>query len=103
MSGLDLAVIAVNCALAFAAAAANVWAATRADPRFRPLFGAVGALALVYTVGYVWLLICRDVEPWSKLFRGVSPLAWLAPWCSFPIAAVRTFRADRRKLDQVTP
>ena len=103
MSTFDLLIIWFNVALAAASTVTCGWAATRDDPRHRVLWGAMAAMALFYTIGYIWLAVLQDVVPWSRFFRGVSLMTWPLVWTVPPIVLTRRHRSDLRyirKIDQ---
>jgi hypothetical protein len=85
------------------AAAASAWAhrlAWQATPpeevHERRLHRAIGCLAALYTVGYGWLLTgAIPLVEWSRLFRGVSLIAFPLVWVAPALLATRRWRQER--------
>jgi hypothetical protein len=98
MRTADTVVFILNGTFAFLAVAVNAWAARNDDRRRRPLRVAIGLLAAVYAVGYVWVLTTGDIADWSELFRGISVISWPLVWCAPPITGVIIHQRDKRKL-----
>lgn len=98
MPTLDLVVIVTNMGLAALAVVACVVGTFRDDPRRRPLWGAIAALAAAYVGGYIWVLAGGDVALWSRIFRGVSIAAWPLVWTVPPLLLSTWHRRDQERL-----
>ena len=77
-------IVLLNSALAAVAFVVNAYAAKDAGPPWKAIRSAVATLAVVYSLGYLWLFIYPDkILGWSSVFRGISPLSrpivWIIP------------------------
>lgn len=94
MSTIDLLIMWANLVLVIGAVLANVVGAVGDDPRQRPMWASIAALAVLYAGGYLWVMNTGDVTSWSRVYRGVSLAAWPLVWIIPPIRAVRVRRRD---------
>ncbi len=92
--------LALNLVLAVATIGVGIWAIRRGDPRMWPLLGAKCGLGAVYVLGYIWVLRTGDDLAWSRLFRGVSLVAWPLAWMGESILHTKLFRHDVRRLKE---
>ena len=99
MTVLDVVVLA----WLILAAAASAWAhreAWRETPpeavRERRLHRAIRYLAALYVIGYGWLLTGTvPLVEWSRIFRGVSLIAFPLVWVAPALLATRRWRQER--------
>lgn len=93
--------VATICAVV---AALSAWRGARHGvPMMRPLAAATGALATVYVIAYLVLLVMwgETDDGWSRFMRGVAIVAWLTVWAGWPWMSVRAWRAARRRVDEI--
>lgn len=112
MSDVDLLVVVLSLLGSAAAVVVNLYAGTHIVSRVPGswlrhalLFSAF--LALVYHVGYWWLILDPDPS-WSRFMRPIGIVAWLmGPWMGLPLAVMANARhlADHmvRKAREVLP
>lgn len=79
---VDHRTFAFNTAAVICVAIANlVGAKILPFKEWRPVFTASGLLALIYMIGYIQVLYGElTVYEWSRMFRGISPVAFAIPW-----------------------
>lgn len=80
--------------LVIGAVLANIVGAIRDDPRQRPMWASIAALAALYLAGDLWVMNTGDVDSWSRVYRGVSLAAWPLVWIVPPLRSVRVRRRD---------
>jgi len=104
ISFVDLTVLWVNFLAISIAAFYTRRAAVRADPRVRPLFGAITALAVFYAAAYLLLIMVPlDVAVWGSVLRGFSIIVWPLVWVGPAVCAVKTFESDHARLEDEVP
>lgn len=104
ISFVDLSVLWVNFFAISISAFYTRRAALRSDPRARPLFGAITALAAFYAAAYfVLIIVPLDVAVWGSVLRGFSIIVWPLVWVGPAVLAVRTFESDHARLVEADP
>jgi hypothetical protein len=99
MNDADTAVFWLNMGCAAVSCAINAYAAFVNDPRWRPFNAAVSAMSLLFVGGYIWVITTEDVTSWSRVFRGVSLVAFPLVWWTPALLSMHIHQRDMRKLD----
>lgn len=79
---------------------ANLYAARHDDPRMRPVRAGVAVVAVLYQLGYWWVMETGSVDIWSKVMRGVSIWAWVVVWSIPPLWSVHIRRQDVKTIQE---
>lgn len=95
-------VVWLNLGLACVAAGVSFHAAFHGMPTRRAHHAGIGALSVLYVIGYVWLLAHPErAGVWSEFFRGVSLVAWSVVWILPARQSVESARDAAAKLDEL--
>ena len=103
MSGFttsDLVVLIVNMVMSTASTIILGYSSWRSPQPWRTVRALGGALAFIYTCGYVWVLATGDVLAWSSTMRGVSVLAWPTVWILPALVTNRMVKSMNKAIER---